>query len=122
MELNKLQVGDLIACEMTEGFKTLIHRGVYVGETVGIGKHTVIHNFCVTYTRSVGEVLHFDGIVESNWIDDAKMMFNLKTGGGIITILVMVQITKNGGLIIWKIYLENLNLVVMKWLRGRGKS
>ncbi|CAK5111192.1 unnamed protein product [Meloidogyne enterolobii] len=81
MDVDKLQVGDLVACEMTAGFKNVIHRGVYVGETDGIGEHTIIHNFCAYCTRnSNGEI---EGS-EQNWITDAKMAFNVKTGGGIV--------------------------------------
>uniref|UniRef100_A0A914KSI3 LRAT domain-containing protein n=1 Tax=Meloidogyne incognita TaxID=6306 RepID=A0A914KSI3_MELIC len=81
MDVDKLQVGDLVACEMTAGFKNVIHRGVYVGETDGIGEHTIIHNFCAYCTRnSNGEI---EGS-EQNWITDAKMPFNIKTGGGIV--------------------------------------
>nr|CAD2190970.1 unnamed protein product [Meloidogyne enterolobii] len=76
MDVDKLQIGDLVACEMTAGFKNVIHRGVYVGETDGIGEHTIIHNFCAYCTRnSNGEI---EGS-EQNWITDAKMAFNVKT-------------------------------------------
>ncbi|KAL7069947.1 hypothetical protein ACQ4LE_010797 [Meloidogyne hapla] len=74
MEFKHLQVGDLVACRMSAGIKNVTHRGVYVGETIGIGKHTVIHNFCSDDTKS-----HMP-----NLRDWPKMMFNLKTGGGIV--------------------------------------
>nr|CAD2191054.1 unnamed protein product [Meloidogyne enterolobii] len=74
MEFNHLQIGDLVACKMSAGIKNVTHRGIYVGEIIGIGKHTVVHNFCSDDTKS-----H-----KPNLRDWPKMMFNLKTGGGIV--------------------------------------
>lgn len=47
---------------------------MYVGETIGIGKHTVIHNFVSDCSKDHQPKFH----------DFLKILSNLKTGGGIV--------------------------------------
>ncbi|KAL7079376.1 hypothetical protein ACQ4LE_001643 [Meloidogyne hapla] len=46
IKIDKLKIGDLVACKMEASPFNVIHRGVYVGETNGRHEHTVVHNFC----------------------------------------------------------------------------
>uniref|UniRef100_A0A914LEE2 Uncharacterized protein n=1 Tax=Meloidogyne incognita TaxID=6306 RepID=A0A914LEE2_MELIC len=98
-KFDHLKIGDRVACKMSAGIKNVTHRGVYVGETIGIGKHTVVHNFCSDDTKS-----H-----KPNLRDWPKMMFNLKTGGGIV-VWTMEDFRESGNDKKWETRISSLDM------------